>query len=237
MRSDRTASANGHPVSPSHSSGPRTNLERLQAECRHQTVVISPAGAASRLADGELVELMIALDTGAPGAAREFVVACLEQRVVASALDSAQLLVSELVTNSLRHSGAPMDDVIVSVEVMPDWLRIVSCCGSESRPATRWPSPTLVRRSFLPGGAGCAAERARATDLPSSESRPTASPAAWSDGPSQHTERGATLPSGAVQSRSWMGPGRAESKTGPEALRPQLEAGSDRPGRDRGTTA
>ena len=124
MRSDRTASANGHPVSPSHSSGPRTNLERLQAECRHQTVVISPAGAASRLADGELVELMIALDTGAPGAAREFVVACLEQRVVASALDSAQLLVSELVTNSFRHGGAPMDEVIVSVELMADWFRI-----------------------------------------------------------------------------------------------------------------
>ena len=35
--------------------------------------------------------------------------------------------------------------------------------------------------------------------------------------------RGATLPSGAVQSRSWMGPGRPESKTGPEVLRPQLE--------------
>ena len=43
---------------------------------------------------------MIALDTRAPGAARDFVVQSLEQRVVAPALDSAQLLVSELVTNS-----------------------------------------------------------------------------------------------------------------------------------------
>ena len=72
----------------------------------------------------ELAEQMIALDAGAPGAARDFVVACLEQRVVAPALDSAQLIVSELVTNSFRHSGAPMDGVIVSVELMPDWLRI-----------------------------------------------------------------------------------------------------------------
>ena len=69
-------------------------------------------------------ELRIALDTGAPGAARDFVVACLERRVVASALDSAQLIVSELVTNSFRHSGAPMDEVIISVALMPDRLRI-----------------------------------------------------------------------------------------------------------------
>ena len=51
-------------------------------------------------------------------------VACLEQRVAAPALDSAQLLVSELVTNSCQDGGGPMDEVIVSVELMPDWLRI-----------------------------------------------------------------------------------------------------------------
>ena len=54
---------------------------------------------------------MIALDTRAPGAARDFVVQSLEQRVVAPALDSAQLLVSELVTNSFRHSGELMGEV------------------------------------------------------------------------------------------------------------------------------
>jgi anti-sigma regulatory factor (Ser/Thr protein kinase) len=106
MRSDRTVSADGHPVSSPHGSGARTKRERRAGQ--------APA----------LFELMIALDTEAPGAARDFVVACLEQRVVASALDNAQLLVSELVTNSFRHSGATMDEVIVSVELMPDWLRI-----------------------------------------------------------------------------------------------------------------
>ena len=174
MQLDRTASANGHPVSPPDGSGWRTELESLQAECRHQAVVIdalskavstfrrgatafkaenaelraeivrlgerrrSPAGAAGRLADGDLVELVIALDTRAPGAARDFVVLCLEQRVVASALDSAQLLVSELVTNSFQHSGAPMDDVMVSVELMPHWFRVgVQDSGSDAVIAAR----------------------------------------------------------------------------------------------------
>jgi anti-sigma regulatory factor (Ser/Thr protein kinase) len=169
MQSDRSASANGHPVSPPDGSGSRASLESLQARCRHQAVVIdtlseavsrfhrgatslkaenaelraeivrlgerrrSRAGAAGRLADGELVELVIALDTRAPGAARGFVALCLAQRVVASALDSAQLLVSELVTNSFRHSDAPMDEVMVSVELMPDWFRIgVQDSGSDA---------------------------------------------------------------------------------------------------------
>jgi anti-sigma regulatory factor (Ser/Thr protein kinase) len=134
MQSDRTASANGHPVSPPNGSGSRAKLERLQAEIvRLGESRRSPAGAAGRLADGDLVELVIGLDTRAPGAARDFVVLCLEQRIVASALDSAQLLVSELVTNSFRHSGAPMDDVIVSVELMPDWFRVgVQDSGSDA---------------------------------------------------------------------------------------------------------
>ena len=90
----------------------------------------------------ELVEQMIALDTGAPGAARDFVSACLEQRVVATARDSAQLIVSELVTNSFRHSGAPMDEVIVSVELMPDWLRIgVQDSGTDAVIAARPADP------------------------------------------------------------------------------------------------
>ena len=105
MRSDPTASANGHSRVAALRSGTYTQLER-------------------RVADGELVELVIALDTRAPGAARDFVVACLAQQVAAPALDSAQLVVSELVTNSLRHCGAPMDEVIVSVELMPVRLRI-----------------------------------------------------------------------------------------------------------------
>jgi len=37
----------------------------------------------------------------------------------------------------------------------------------------------------------------------------------------QRTERGGTLPGGVVQSRSWMGPGRLESKTRAGGAAPQ----------------
>jgi anti-sigma regulatory factor (Ser/Thr protein kinase) len=84
----------------------------------------SAAGAAGRLVDGELAEVVVSLDERAPGAARNFVVQCLERRVVASALDSAQLVVSELVSNSLQHGGASIDEVVVSVELMPAWFRV-----------------------------------------------------------------------------------------------------------------
>jgi anti-sigma regulatory factor (Ser/Thr protein kinase) len=111
-----------------------TALKAENAELRAEIVRLGDRlrSAAGRVADGDRTEIVIALDTRAPGEARGFVVRCLERRVVASALDSAQLLVSELVTNSVRHSGAPMDEVIVSVELMPDWFRIgVQDSGSD----------------------------------------------------------------------------------------------------------
>ncbi len=90
------------------------------------------------LADGEHVETVIALDARAPAAARKLVVECLERRVAAPALEDAQLLVSELVTNSLRHSGASMDEVVVSVELMPDRFRVgVQDSGSDAVIAAR----------------------------------------------------------------------------------------------------
>src|SRR4051812_46955910 len=59
-------------------------------------------------------------DARAPGAARTLVAQRLRERVVAAVLDSAQLLVSELVTNSVLHSGAgPEDAVIVRVGLAP----------------------------------------------------------------------------------------------------------------------
>ena len=85
----------------------------------------SSARAGGRLDDGGPVEVMIALDARAPGAARTVVAQFLGERVVASDLYSARLLVSELVTNSLRHSGGPAgDQVVVSVALKPDSVRI-----------------------------------------------------------------------------------------------------------------
>jgi anti-sigma regulatory factor (Ser/Thr protein kinase) len=80
-----------------------------------------------------MIEVVIALDVRAPGAARDVVVECLERRVVASAVESAKLLVSELVTNSLRHGGGAKDEVVVSVELMPDCFRVgVQDSGSDA---------------------------------------------------------------------------------------------------------
>jgi anti-sigma regulatory factor (Ser/Thr protein kinase) len=91
-----------------------------------------------RLADGETVEVVIGLDVRAPGAARDVVVACLERRVAASAVESAKLLVSELATNSLRHSTGALDEILVSVELMPDCFRVgVQDSGSDAVIAAR----------------------------------------------------------------------------------------------------
>ena len=62
--------------------------------------------------------MTIPLDMQAPGLARTVVVRCLAEHVVSPVLENAQLLVSELVTNSLCHSGASEgDDLVVRVHL------------------------------------------------------------------------------------------------------------------------
>jgi anti-sigma regulatory factor (Ser/Thr protein kinase) len=71
------------------------------------------------------VEVRLALDANAPGAARTIVADCVGARVPAAVRDDAQLLVSELVTNSLQHSGAPAGDgIFVRVELSSSALRV-----------------------------------------------------------------------------------------------------------------
>jgi anti-sigma regulatory factor (Ser/Thr protein kinase) len=100
MDVDGTASANGDSVRPSD-------------------------GFDSRgLTDGEVVEVVLALDGQAPAAARSIVAQCLREKLVASDLESARLLMTELVANSLRHSDGPVDEVIVSVELWSEWFQL-----------------------------------------------------------------------------------------------------------------
>jgi serine/threonine-protein kinase RsbW len=76
--------------------------------------------ANGRAAGGEHIEVRFALDANAPAAARSAVADFLADRVAPVVLDDAQLLVTELVTNSVRHSGMPATaDVIVRVEITP----------------------------------------------------------------------------------------------------------------------
>ena len=101
----------------------------------------SPAGAAGPWADGEHVEVVVALDARAPGAARDLVARSLERRVAASALECGQLLASELVTNSLQHTATAAGEVIVSIELMPDCFRVgVQDSGSDAVIAARPPN-------------------------------------------------------------------------------------------------
>jgi anti-sigma regulatory factor (Ser/Thr protein kinase) len=74
---------------------------------------------------GERIEARLALDVQAPGAARRVVADCLGDRVVSSVLDNAQLLMSELVTNSVRHSGMPAGaELLISVALTPGMVRL-----------------------------------------------------------------------------------------------------------------
>jgi len=77
-------------------------------------------------ADGvEPAEVTIPIGPHAPGAARRVVAERLGDHVAPSALETALLLVSELVGNSVRHSGAPEgEDVVVRVHLRRDDFRL-----------------------------------------------------------------------------------------------------------------
>ena len=69
------------------------------------------AFAGSRVGGGHPVAVLLPLDARAPGAAR-IVVDGLRRSVAPAVVEDAQLVVSELVSNSVRHSGAPDDGVL-----------------------------------------------------------------------------------------------------------------------------
>jgi anti-sigma regulatory factor (Ser/Thr protein kinase) len=98
-----------------------------------------------RLEGTQLAEAAIPLDVRAPCAARTVVVQCLAGHVASCVLEDVQLLVSELVTNSVRHSGAPEgDDVVVRVHLWRDTCRLeVEDHGREGVIAPRPPDRAM----------------------------------------------------------------------------------------------
>jgi anti-sigma regulatory factor (Ser/Thr protein kinase) len=70
-------------------------------------------GARSPVDAGEWVEARVPLDDRAPGAARIVVAQLLGERVGAPVLERAKLVMSELVDNSLRHSGAGTEPAVI----------------------------------------------------------------------------------------------------------------------------
>jgi serine/threonine-protein kinase RsbW len=71
------------------------------------------AGIRAPAQDTELTEVRLKLDAKAPATARAIVASRLRDRWPAPVSDRAQLLTSELVTNSVRHSHAPAEASVV----------------------------------------------------------------------------------------------------------------------------
>jgi len=98
----------------------------------------------------ELAELRLAVDAHAPVVARGVLVITLRDRVPASVLDDAQLVASELITNSVLHSGASPDAaVLIRIRLSSTVLRLEVEDGG--RGATIAPRPSDVERG---GGFG-----------------------------------------------------------------------------------
>ena len=90
--------------------------------------------------------MQVELDSG-PAAAAEARAAlrALDGRVARNTLDDLRLLVSELVTNSVRHSGAaPTATVELQVVSRPTGVRVeVSDCGKGFEPHPRAPGQAV----------------------------------------------------------------------------------------------
>jgi anti-sigma regulatory factor (Ser/Thr protein kinase) len=97
----------------------RVEIARLRGPRRRTADVDAHVNGA------ELAEVAIPFGSAAPGAARAVIERCLADQVATSVLENARLLMSELVTNSVRHSGgADGDVVIVRVHLWRDVCRL-----------------------------------------------------------------------------------------------------------------
>jgi hypothetical protein len=89
---------------------------------RHRRVAPRPDGGVD---GGEPAGVAIPLGVQASGVARSVVADCLADQVAPCVLETALLLVSELVTNSVRHSGVPEgEDIVVRVHLWRDGCRV-----------------------------------------------------------------------------------------------------------------
>jgi serine/threonine-protein kinase RsbW len=99
----------------------RTGAAALKAENADLRATHSRAGndaragtpAGGRIDARERLDVRLPLGVRAPGAARIVVAACLRDRVPAPVLGDAQLVASELASNSVRHSRAEATSVVV----------------------------------------------------------------------------------------------------------------------------
>jgi signal transduction histidine kinase len=127
----------------------RLEGDALRTLCDRQSVAIEElTEEVARLraaADGiELrAEVRLAIDSGAPAAARAAITRLLHGEAAPTMLASAQLIASELVTNSVRHSGASPDEALVlrvELALTTLWLEVEDP-GQGGSVAPRNPDP------------------------------------------------------------------------------------------------
>jgi anti-sigma regulatory factor (Ser/Thr protein kinase) len=88
----------------------RAENAELRAANGRMREVVGRAQAPTRADTLETTELRLAFDAHAPATSRTLIARWLTDRVSQSVLEHAQLVASELTTNSVRHSGAKAGD-------------------------------------------------------------------------------------------------------------------------------
>lgn len=118
---------------------------RAEREDLRDRLAVSPSQASR--ADDEVVEQAISAGPQAPATARRVITAALAERVSEPVLANARLVISELVTNSVRHSGMPAgDEVVVRLRMWRDHCRFeVEDAGHDGVIAPRAPDPDKAR--------------------------------------------------------------------------------------------
>ncbi len=97
----------------------RTENDRLRRRRRF------PSRPAGGVEGGQPAEVAIPLGADAPGVARSVITGWLADLVAPSVLETALLLVSELVSNSVRHSGVPDgEELVVRAQFWADGFRL-----------------------------------------------------------------------------------------------------------------
>jgi anti-sigma regulatory factor (Ser/Thr protein kinase) len=152
MKSDQTGLATGRTSLAPNGSGSHAVPGGLQAKCEHQALVIDTLSEAlstfergaralkaensalraenerlrrSRVDGGAPAEVAIPIGVQAPGVARSAIAQWLVDHVAPAVLETALLLVSELVSNSVRHSGVPEGEaVVVRVHLWREGFRL-----------------------------------------------------------------------------------------------------------------
>ena len=103
----------------------RAENAELRAANGRMREVVDRAQTATKADTLETTELRLAFDVHAPAASRTLIARWLTDRVPQSVLEHAQLVASELTTNSVRHSGAQAgDNLKFRLELSPAEVRI-----------------------------------------------------------------------------------------------------------------